>query len=237
MKTKPLSSQARIYISGLGLLALAAALALLTQRLPSASLLDFLLVTSLGVIAHAFPIKAPRHQSYQATLPFIIVAAATFSAPQLVAFILLIHLGEQLRVRRRWYIQSFNVFGYFLAAAIACVLYHRAAALLPGTVLGPMEAALTAGSAFVLFNRVFLAGILWLARGVSLARSGLFRPELLAVDLIITWIAAPMLVLDLLGGSWTLVVAAGPLFLFRPAFASILAATEKAVRPRRARAA
>jgi len=237
MKAKPLSTHARAYITGIGLLALLTSLVLLTQHLPSASLVDFLLVTTLGVMAHAFPIKAPRHQSYQATLPFIVVAAATFSVSQLIAFILLIHVGEQIRVRRRWYIQTFNVFDYFLAAAIACVLYHRAAALLPVSMLGQMEAAVTAGSALVIFNRVFLAGILWLARNLSPARSGLFRPELLAVDLIITWIAGPMLVLDLLGGSWTLLVAAGPLFLFRPAFASILADTEKAVAPRRAQAA
>ncbi len=84
-------------------------------------------------------------------------------------------------------------------------------------------------------NRLLVAGVLWLARGLSPARSGLFRPELLATDLIIIWVAAPMLMLALLTGFWTLALTAGPLFLARPALSYLLSGPVGYLRPAEAR--
>src|SRR2546427_10441498 len=77
------------------------------------------------MVAHAFPIQGSRHQAYQVTLPFIITAAALFSAGQLVAFVVLIHLAEQARLRRPLHIQWFNLCNYFLSAAMAAAFFHR----------------------------------------------------------------------------------------------------------------
>ncbi len=221
-----LSIGARLYLGAVVLAAILSGLLLWSAANPAASAAEFVLITLLGMVAHSFPVQASRHQAYQATLPFIVVAAASFNALQLLAFILLIHAAEQIRVRRLWYIQLFNVGDYFLAATATAAIYHQALRLLTPGLLADTEAALAAGCTFVLLNRALLAGILWLARNLPPSRSGLFRPELLAVDLIITWISAPMLVLTLVAGPWMTLVAAGPLFLARPALAYLLADDE-----------
>jgi hypothetical protein len=120
---------------------------------------------------------------------------------------------------------------------MAAAFYHRATALLPNGALGQVAAALSAGCTFVLLNRIQLAGVLWLARGLAPLASGLFEPELLAADLIITWIAGPMLVLTLLAGPWMVLATAGPLLLARLALSAMLARRQAPARSTEARAA
>jgi hypothetical protein len=210
------------YIGGVSLGALVAAGLLWRTGTAAAGIGTFVVVAGLGALAHAYPIQGFRHQAYQVTLPLIVIAAALFSAPQLVAFILLIHVAEQARLRRRLYIQWFNACDYFISAAIAAVLFHRAAVLLPDGVLGQLIGAVAAACSFILVNRLLLAGVLWLARGLSPLASGLFQPELLAADLVIAWIAGPMLVVALDAGPWTVLFTAGPLLLARPALSSLI---------------
>jgi hypothetical protein len=236
MKVGRLSAPALAYIAGASILAIAVA-AIQWRSEPADNLVLFSVITGLGMLAHAFPVRGFRHQAYQVTLPFIVIAAATLSVPQLVAFIVLIHLAEQARVRRRLYIQWFNVCDYFLSAAAAAAVYQRATLLLPDGGLGHVAAALSAGCAFVLLNRVLLAGALWLARGLSPLASGLFQSELLAADLIIAWVAGPMLVLTLQAGPWMILFTAGPLLLARPALSALLARRHAPERPVVARAA
>lgn len=214
--------RATAYIAATTVLAVIAAVALWRSNGAPASLPGFLTICAFGVLAHANPIRGFRHQAYQVTLPFIVLAAAMFSAPQLVAFILLIHVAEQVRLRRRLYIQWFNVCNYFVSAALAAAFYQRATATLEAGALGHLTAALAAACAFIVLNRVLLAGVLWLARHLSPLASGLFQPELLAADLIIAWISGPMLVVALEAGPWTILVTAGPLLLARPAIAALL---------------
>jgi hypothetical protein len=237
MKGDRLPRIALVYIAGVSIAAVAAALLLWRSEGAPASLIVFLVLSGLGMLAHAYPVQGFRHQAYQVTLPFIVVAAALLNASQLVVFIVLIHLAEQARVRRRLDIQWFNVCNYFLSAAMAAAFYHRAIVLLPDGALGQVAAALSAGCTFVLLNRIQLAGVLWLARGLAPLASGLFQPELLAADLIIAWIAAPMLVLTLEAGPWMVLATAGPLFLARLALATLLARREAPARSTEARAA
>jgi hypothetical protein len=231
------STAALAYVAGVSIATVASALLLWRSEGPAASLVVLVVLTGLGMLAHAYPVQGFRHQAYQVTLPFIVVAGAILNAWQLVTFIVLIHLAEQARVRRPLHIQWFNVCNYFLSAALAAAFYHRATALLPDGALGQVAAALAAGCTFVLLNRVLLAAVLWLARGLSPLASGLFQPELLAADLIIAWIAGPMLVLTLEAGPWMLLATAGPLLLARLALSALLARREEQVQPVEARAA
>jgi hypothetical protein len=224
MRKSDLSRLARLYLVSVAGLAVIAAIVLWRAGQQSGSPFALLLVVAAGALSHAFPLEGRNHEAYHATLPFVIVAAALFTTPELAIFIVLIHLAEQLRTHRRWYIQVFNTTGYFLAAALAGLMYRVAMHQLGTPVIGQMEAALTAGCTFVIVNRVLVAGVLWLARGLSPARSGLFRPELLAVDLIIIWVSAPILALIAVAGPMAVLVTVGPLFLVRPALASLLEA-------------
>jgi hypothetical protein len=236
MKGGRLSIAARGYIAGVSLAAVLASIMLWQAKGTAISLVSFLLITGLGMLAHAYPIQGFRHQAYQVTLPLIVLAAALFSTPQVVAFIVLIHLAEQARLRRRLHIQWFNACGYLLSALIAAASYHSAGALLTNGPLGQVAAALAAGCAFIMLNRLLLAGVLWLARGLSPAASGLLQPELLATDLVIAWIAGPMLVLTLEGGPWMILVTAGPLLLARPALTLLLTRHQEPI-PQRQRSA
>jgi len=237
MKGDRLPRAALVYLAGISIAAVTTALLLWRSDGPPASLVVFLVLAGLGMLAHAYPVQGFRHQAYQVTLPFIVVAAAMLNAAQLVAFIVLIHLAEQVRVRRRLDIQWFNLCNYFLSAAMAAAFYHRATVLLPDGALGQVAAALSAGCTFVLLNRIQLAGVLWLARGLAPLASGLFQPELLAADLIIAWIAGPMLVLTLEAGPWMVLATAGPLLLARVALSTLLVRREAPARSTEARAA
>lgn len=224
MRKRELSPLAQLYLVSVAGLAVIAALVLWRAGQQAGSPIALLLVAAAGAISHAFPLEGRNHEAYHATLPFVIVAAALFTTPELAVFIVMIHLAEQLRAHRRWYIQVFNATGYFLAAALAGVMYRVAMHQLGAPVIGQLEAALTAGCTFVIVNRVLVAGVLWLARGLSPARSGLFRPELLAVDLIVIWVSGPMLALIAMVGPAAVLVTAGPLFLARPALTYLLEA-------------
>jgi hypothetical protein len=237
MKGDRLPRGAVVYLAGVSIAAVTVALLLMRRDGPPASLVVFLVLAGLGMLAHAYPVQGFRHQAYQVTLPFIVVAAAMLNAFQLVTFIVLIHLAEQARLRRRLDIQWFNLCNYFLSAAMAAAFYHRATALLPDGALGQVAAALSAGCAFVLLNRIQLAGVLWLARGLAPLASGLFEPELLAADLIIAWIAGPMLVLTLQAGPWMVLATAGPLLLARVALSALLTRREAPARSTKVRAA
>ena len=237
MKGDRLPRGALVYLAGVSIAAVMVALLLMRRDGSPASLVVFLVLAGLGMLAHAYPVQGFRHQAYQVTLPFIVVAAAMLNAFQLVAFIVLIHLAEQARLRRRLDIQWFNLCNYFLSAAMAAAFYHRATALLPDGALGQVAAALSAGCAFVLLNRIQLAGVLWLARGLAPLASGLFEPELLAADLIIAWIAGPMLVLTLQAGPWMVLATAGPLLLARVALSALLTRREVPARSTKVRAA
>jgi hypothetical protein len=217
-----LSFAARAYIIAISLAAALGAIALSRSPQASSGVAAFLMITALGAFAHAYPIQGFRHQAYQVTLPFIVLAAALFSGYELLAFIVLIHVAEQIRLRRPLHIQWFNAGNYFLSAALAAIIYQRADAMLQAGALGHLTAALAAASSFILVNRLLLGGILWLARGLSLLASGLFEPELLAADLVIAWVAGPMLVVAVEAGSWTVLVTAGPLLLARPALSALL---------------
>jgi hypothetical protein len=227
----------RSYIVLVSLGALLAAGLLWRTGVGPANPVSFLVVTALASLAHAYPIQGFRHQAYQVTLPFIVIAAAVFSAPQLLAFIVLIHVVEQLRLRRRLSIQWFNTCDYFIGAAIAAALFHRSAVLLPEGALGQLIGAMAAGCTFILVNRLLLAGVLWLARGLSALESGLFQPELLAADLVIAWTAGPMLIMLVDAGPWTILFTAGPLLLARPALSSLIDRRRDPARPSQARAA
>src|SRR6267143_1870166 len=119
MKAGRLSTAARGYIAAVSLSTVLVSIMLWQAKGAAISIVSVLLITGLGMLAHAYPIQGFRHQAYQVTLPFIVLAAALFSTAELVAFIALIHIAEQARLRRRPHVQWFNASAYLLSAVIA----------------------------------------------------------------------------------------------------------------------
>src|SRR5438094_575556 len=69
-----LSTAALAYIAGVSGTAVVVAIAFGRASGPGALVGLFVILTGLGMLAHAFPIQGFRHQAYQVTLPFIVTA-------------------------------------------------------------------------------------------------------------------------------------------------------------------
>src|SRR5258708_10176032 len=100
-------------IAGASIRAIAVAVIRWRSETPG-NLVLFVVITGLGMLAHAYPVQGFRHQAYQVTLPFIVIAAATLSSPQLLPFIFLIHLSPHPRLRRPLSIQRFHLSPFYL---------------------------------------------------------------------------------------------------------------------------
>src|SRR5438105_14881216 len=99
MRRDFLRTGARVYLAAVMFSAALTAILLWSASSSMASVAQFLLITGLGMVAHSFPVQASRHQAYQATLPFIPVAAAPFSIAQLLPSTLLRHPPDPAAVR------------------------------------------------------------------------------------------------------------------------------------------
>jgi diguanylate cyclase (GGDEF)-like protein len=164
-------------------------------------------------VAHAFPVIAPRHQAYHATQAILMASVLLLNWPAVAAIVVATHITEWLRRRRPWYIQLYNVAVYLLSAGVAKVVIGllgvQAFALDDARALA---AAVCAAGAWLLMNHGLTAAVLWLARGVSVADSGLFGRESMGID------GALLVVGIVIAGAWVeqpaaAILAAAPLAL------------------------
>src|SRR6266851_3087725 len=134
-------------------------------------------------VAHAFPAVAPRHQAYHATQAFLMAAVLLLSWPAVALIVVAAHVTEWLRRPRPWYIQLYNAAVYLLSAGAARAALGVAGGS-PFDVAEPrlIVAALVSAAILLLVNHGLTAIVLRLARGVSLAESGLFGRESLVLD-------------------------------------------------------
>jgi putative nucleotidyltransferase with HDIG domain len=156
----------------------AAVIALAAFRTPIDSG-DWLLLAMLALpatLTQLFAIQKPRHQVFHAALVFVIAGVLLLPAPLLVLMCVIQHIPDWFRQRYRWYIQSFNIFNYVLSslAAVAAVAYTGGSAF--------VVSGLAASTTFVLVNRLLLAPMLWLARGLTPRQTRLFTGEDIWVD-------------------------------------------------------
>jgi GGDEF domain-containing protein len=164
-------------------------------------------------VAHAFPAVAPRHQAYHATQAFLMAAVLLLSWPAVAVIVIAAHVIEWVRRPRPWYIQFYNIAVYLLSAGAAQAALTLSGAL-PFDVVEPplILAALASAAVLLLVNHGLTAIVLRLARGISVADSGLFGRESLGLDGTLLAIGIAM------AGGWRaqplmLVVTAAPLLL------------------------
>ncbi|MDO8615644.1 MAG: GGDEF domain-containing protein [Dehalococcoidia bacterium] len=194
---------------------LASAAVLVTDHSVSASDLPaFLALCGLAAISQILPVEAPNRQSYHAT-PAFLVAAALLVPPALYTPLVIIPLaGEWLRWRYPWYIQTFNISTYLINLLAAGMLFHVIA---PGGDLqlswASAGAAVAAGITFTALNHAMVAVVLWLARGIPPAQSGVISRESVEMDLALISVGIGLAVF------WSvdpalLVLGIVPMFLF-----------------------
>ena len=213
-----LPKQARSFLGcvlGLGVaaggLALSAPAHLTTQQWHM-----FALLVLGAAIAHYFVVHTPGNQVFHVGLAFT-VAGALVLPPRLIVLMCVVqHLSDWAKERYPWFIQTFNISNYVLAALAA----HEATKLAGTSVAASESWALVAGVggclAFVAVNHVLLARMLFLARGRSLAESGLFGFESLSSDFVLALFGLTLAILWKLD-PWALPILIPPLSLIQRA--------------------
>ncbi len=185
----------------------------------------FAIFTSLATASQMFAVKAPSRHSYHAT-PAFLLSAALLLPPSFFAPLVVIPLAlEWARYRYPWYIQTFNICTYLLNILGAHLVYDW---ISPGGLdlsWAGIAGAAAAGLTFTAMNHLMVAIVLWLARRISPALSGVLSAESLQTDLALIGVGIGIAVF------WTIqpaliVLQIIPLFLFYRALSVPLLAKE-----------
>jgi putative nucleotidyltransferase with HDIG domain len=172
----------------------------------------FVLLTAAGSAAQLTSVQLTRRRVFHPAIVFVVAGALLLSPQQLVLMCAIHNLPDWLKHRYAWYIQSFNI-GNYVLAGLAASTASRAFGTF-GVAAGSRAAAagVAAAVAFVGANRMLLAPMLRLGRGVALRASGLFAIEDLGFELVLALMALPLAALWS-RSIWLATLALAPLVL------------------------
>ena len=183
----PLSRAGRIYYACVAAAALAAGVAAVSSfGATTSDWLTFLLLASSAAVAQVFIVRTGRSHGFHTAIVFV-VAGALLLPPELVVLMAVVqHVPDWIKERYPGYIQTFNIANFALGSLAAWTVANEIA-------LGHLYdndgraalAGIAAGVVLVAINHTLLASMLRLARGVSFAKSGLFKFESLASDIVL----------------------------------------------------
>src|SRR5438309_6508139 len=148
----------------------------------------FLVLGSAAAVARLFVVRTPADQAYHTDIVFLIPAALILPPELLVLVAIVQMVPEWLKMRYRWYQQTFNILDYSLSAMAAWFVGRWLILEHAGITNGALRlslAGLAACVVFVAVNHVLLAVMLRLARGFTLRETGLFDAEYVATDLVL----------------------------------------------------
>jgi diguanylate cyclase (GGDEF)-like protein/putative nucleotidyltransferase with HDIG domain len=148
----------------------------------------FLILGSAAAVARLFAVRTPADQTYHADIAFLIPAALILP-PELLPLVAIVqHVPEWLKMRYRWYIQSFNICIWTLAT-MGAWLFGRHLVLdshgISNDALRIAVAGLVGCVVLVLVNHAMLALMLHLARGFTVRETGLFTFDNLSTDFVL----------------------------------------------------
>jgi diguanylate cyclase (GGDEF)-like protein/putative nucleotidyltransferase with HDIG domain len=182
-----LPRNARIYFMLVATATAAATLPFMARLQDTHDWLAFFILGSAAAVAQLFVVRTPRDQAYHTAIVFLI-AGAFLLPPELVALMGIVqHVPEWLKMRYRWYLQTFNICNYVLGSMAVWFLARRILAwdAIPGGALRLGVAGLVCCVVFVGINHTVLALMLHFARQHSLRETGLFELEHLSTDLVL----------------------------------------------------
>lgn len=149
----------------------------------------FAVLTTAGSIAQLGAVHLTQNRVFHPAIVFVVAGALVLTPEQVALMCLLQHIPDWVKQRYAWYIQPFNIANYVLAATAAA---YAARAVPSGPALDRLAlAGIAAVVIFVAVNRVLLAGMLRLARGVKLSQSRLVALDDLALESVLALIAVP----------------------------------------------
>ena len=176
----------------------------------------FALLVLAAAIAHYFVVHTPGNQVFHVGLAFTVAGALVLPPRLIVLMCVAQHLSDWAKERYPWYIQAFNISNYLLAALAA----HEAVRLTGTSVAASEPWALVAGLGgclvFVALNHMLLARMLFLARGRSVAESGLFSFESVSSDFVLALFGLTLAILWKVD-PWALPIVIPPLSLIQRA--------------------
>jgi diguanylate cyclase (GGDEF)-like protein/putative nucleotidyltransferase with HDIG domain len=187
---EPLSRNARLYFLLVAGATAAATLPFLGRLQDTNHWIAFFILGSAAATAQLFRVQTPRDQAYHTAIVFV-VAAAFLLPPELVALMGIVqHIPEWLKIRYRWYLQTFNICMYVLASMAVWFLAHLIMdwQAISNADLRFAVAGFVCCVAFVAINHTVLALMLHFARGHTLRETGLFEVEAVATD----WVLAAL---------------------------------------------
>ena len=141
----------------------------------------FAVLAPLAAAAPLFGIRIGHNHGFHAGPAFVVAGALVLPPELLVALAVVLFIPAWLKERFSWYIQSFNIANYVLAALAA----YAVGGLRGDGDLRMGVISLAAAGAFVLVNHVLLAPMLLLGHGHSVRESGLFGALSLGVDYVL----------------------------------------------------
>ncbi|MFL5951036.1 MAG: diguanylate cyclase [Gaiellaceae bacterium] len=185
-RNEPLPRNARIYFLIVAGATAAATLPFLGRLQNTHHWLAFFILGTAAATSQLFRVQTPNDQAYHAAIVFVI-AAAFLLPPELVALMGIVqHIPEWLKIRYRWYLQTFNICMYVLASMAVWFLAHHMMGwnLISNHALRLAVAGLVCSVVFVAINHTVLALMLHFARGHTLRETGLFEIEHFTTDLV-----------------------------------------------------
>jgi len=179
---KELSWPARLYIGVTLGVAVAVGAWNFTRLNPHDAWL-LLATCAAAAAAQVFKVEgATQRSSYNVSWVVFGFAFVRLGAPAAMFVILAAHLVEWIFHKYPWYIQTFNIATYVLAAQAADVCMGLIIySLIPLPLLEAI-AILTAMAVFTGVNHLLIGIVIWLARGENLVKSGVFGPLTLMID-------------------------------------------------------
>jgi diguanylate cyclase (GGDEF)-like protein/putative nucleotidyltransferase with HDIG domain len=186
-RSVPLPRNARIYFLLVAGATAAATLPFMARLQDTNHWVAFFILGAAAATAQLFRVQTPRDQAYHTAIVFV-VAAAFLLPPELVALMGIVqHIPEWLKIRYRWYLQTFNICNYVLGSMAVWFLADRIMewGAITDHTLRVAVAGLVCCIVFVAINHTVLALMLHFARGHTLRETGLFEVEHLATDLVL----------------------------------------------------
>jgi diguanylate cyclase (GGDEF)-like protein/putative nucleotidyltransferase with HDIG domain len=186
-RSELLPRNARIYFLLVAGATAAATLPFLARLQDTHHWLAFFILGTAAATAQLFRVQTPNDQAYHTAIVFVI-AAAFLLPPELVALMGIVqHIPEWLKIRYRWYLQTFNICMYVLASMAVWFLAHHIMgwSAISDRTLRIAIAGLVCSIVFVAINHTVLALMLHFARGHTLRETGLFEIEHFTTDLVL----------------------------------------------------
>src|SRR6266498_4479146 len=167
-RNETLPRNARIYFMLVATATAAATLPFIGRLQDTHEWLGFLVLGSCAAVAQLFNVRTPRDQAYHSAIVFI-VAAALILPPELVVLMGIVqHVPEWLKMRYRWYLQTFNIC-IFVLASMGVWFFARQlflnSSVIDNHALRLATAGLLGCLVFVAINHILLAVMLHFARG------------------------------------------------------------------------